>query len=165
MKDYDRLVAKHKDAVYKQMVRVCGNHDDAEDVLVEALLAAYRHMEKLRDEGAFRGWLTSIGRRACGHLRRKEALLPIVDSERLDQHPASGPGPETEISREEMRHCITSAVKSLTPMDRAVYELREIGERSAEETARELGLTVPAVKSRLFRARRQIRERLDKSLC
>jgi RNA polymerase sigma-70 factor, ECF subfamily len=76
--DFDRLAQRHRDAVYRQMVRVCGNRDDAEDVLVEALVSAYRHMESLRDEGAFRGWLATIGRRVCGKVRAREALEPVA---------------------------------------------------------------------------------------
>lgn len=56
------------------MVRVCGNRDDAEDVLVEALLSAHRALGQLRDEAGFRAWLIRIGGRVCGKLKRREAL-------------------------------------------------------------------------------------------
>ncbi len=55
--NFETLVNQHKDAVYRQMLRVCGNHADAEDVLIEALLKAYRHLDQLRDSVAFRAWL------------------------------------------------------------------------------------------------------------
>ena len=61
--DFDELAEAHKDAVYRQMIRACGNREDAEDVLVEALLKAYRSLDQLRDQGAFRAWLARIGRR------------------------------------------------------------------------------------------------------
>ena len=52
--DFERLANEHKDAVYRQMLRVCGNREDAEDVLIEALLKAYQHMHQLNDPAAFR---------------------------------------------------------------------------------------------------------------
>ena len=58
MDNFERLANQHKDKVYRQMVRVCGNHEDAEDVLIEALLKAYRHMEQLHDVESFRPWLS-----------------------------------------------------------------------------------------------------------
>ena len=58
--DFERLMKLHKDAVYRQLVRTCGNRDDAEDALVEALTSAHRSLETLRDEKAFRGWLAQI---------------------------------------------------------------------------------------------------------
>ena len=75
--EFDQLMARHKDAVYRQMVRMCGNPDDAEDVLSESLLSAYRAMHQLSDEAAFQSWLAIIARRTCGRLKRREALAPV----------------------------------------------------------------------------------------
>ena len=76
--DFDALANEHKDAVYRQMIRACGNREDAEDVLVEALLKAYSNLGQLRDSAAFRSWLAQIGRRVCWQLKQREALLPIM---------------------------------------------------------------------------------------
>jgi DNA-directed RNA polymerase specialized sigma24 family protein len=73
--DFESLATQHKDAVYRQLIRVCGNREDAEDVLVEALLKAYRHLDQARDSVAFRARLAQIARRVCWHLKEKEALL------------------------------------------------------------------------------------------
>jgi len=83
--NFDRLVTQHKDAVYRQMVRVCGNHADAEDVLIEAMLKAYRHLDQLQNSSAFRAWLAQIGRRVCWQLRQREALLPILQLSELEE--------------------------------------------------------------------------------
>src|SRR5450755_1491801 len=64
--DFEDLANQHKDAVYRQLMRACGNREDAEDVLIEALLKAYRNLDQLRETGAFRAWLAQIGRRAGG---------------------------------------------------------------------------------------------------
>ena len=67
--DFERLSHQHKDAVYRQMVRVCGNREDAEDVLIEALLKAYRSLGDLAAPEAFRAWLARIANRVCWQLR------------------------------------------------------------------------------------------------
>lgn len=76
--DFERLTNQHRDAVYRQMVRVCGNREDAEDVLIEALLRAYRHLDQLQDSAAFRAWLARIASRVCWRLKKREALLPLL---------------------------------------------------------------------------------------
>ena len=161
--DYERLAARHKDAVYRQMVRVCGNHEDAEDVLVEALISAFRAKEKLRDEESFRGWLAVIGRRVCGRMKKREALRPIVSLiEGLDT--ASPSDLEIELGRKEIKACVRNAIDGLPKAYKDVYELRDVEELSAEETARRLNISVAAVKSRLHRARKIVRDRLDREL-
>jgi len=82
--DFEKLANENKDAVYRQMLRVCGNREDAEDVLVEALLKAYRNLDTLRESTAFRAWLAQIGRRVCWQLKEKEALLPVLQLSSLE---------------------------------------------------------------------------------
>jgi DNA-directed RNA polymerase specialized sigma24 family protein len=76
--NFEFLVRQHKDAIYGQMVRVCGNRRDVEDILIEALFKAYRSLDQLRDSAAFRAWLAAIAGRVCWQLRKREALLPIL---------------------------------------------------------------------------------------
>jgi len=83
--NFEELANENKDAVYRQMVRVCGNREDAEDVLIEALLKAYRNLEKLRDSKAFRAWLAQIARRVCWQLKEREALLPLMQLSTLEE--------------------------------------------------------------------------------
>jgi RNA polymerase sigma-70 factor, ECF subfamily len=158
--DYDRLVNRHKDAVYRQMVRTCGNYDDAEDVLAEALFQAYRASDQLRDEAQFRAWLATIGRRVCSKMRKREALLPIM---RLGE--VEVPTQALELDQGELKSCVTQAVDALPDGYREVYLQREIEGRRAEDVAKTLGLTVAAVKSRLHRARTMVRAALDASIC
>lgn len=163
--DYDRLVRSHKDAVYRQMVRVCGNIDDAEDVLVESLLAAYKFQETLKDPAAFQAWLAMIARRACTRIKRHEALRPILAL----QEGFESADPSTDIAKQveaaEMHQCVHNALDSLPPKLREVYERRELREQSAEETASELGISISAVKSRLHRARQIVRDYLEQHAC
>ena len=84
MNDFEKLANQHKDVVYRQMVRVCGNREDAEDVLTEALQKAYRNLDKLRDSVAFRSWLGRIAQRVCWQLKQREALMPLLQLSALE---------------------------------------------------------------------------------
>ncbi len=166
--NFDALATQHKDAVYRQMIRVCGNREDAEDVLIEALLKAYRHLDQLRDSAAFRAWLAQIAKRVCWHLKEREALLPLLQLSSLEdegQEIASGqPLAEAEIARKEMKQILQEGVDALPPLYRAVYELRDIEELSGDEVATRLAISRAAMKSRLHRARELMRAHLDAAL-
>jgi RNA polymerase sigma-70 factor, ECF subfamily len=166
--EFDQLMARHKDAVYRQMVRMCGNADDADDVLSESLLNAYRAMHQLQDEAAFQSWLAIIARRTCGRLKRREALAPVyrlADLETQGIEPIDPKlSPETQIMEAETKACLLSVMHSLPPLYREVYELRDVQELPASQVAEQLGITVAAVKSRLHRARALVRAGVDQGL-
>jgi RNA polymerase sigma-70 factor (ECF subfamily) len=166
--DFERLSHQHKDAVYRQMVRVCGNREDAEDVLIEALLKAYRSLGDLGAPEVFRAWLARIASRVCWQLKRREALQPLLQLSVLEEgggELADGsPSAEAQAGAAEMKQLLMAALRSLPEDFRAVYQLRAIEELSGEETARRLGLSLAAMKSRWLRARKLLRERLDAAL-
>jgi RNA polymerase sigma-70 factor (ECF subfamily) len=166
--DFESLTRQHKDSVYRQMIRVCGNREDAEDVLVEALLKAYRHLDQLRDSAAFRAWLTQIAKRVCWQLKEREALLPLLQLSTLEQEgreiPSVEPTPELNLARRQMKQFLDDAVSSLPPQYQPVYQLRDIEDRSGDEVARTLGISIAAMKSRLHRARELVRLHLDAAL-
>src|SRR5262250_2043431 len=93
--DFEQLANRHKDAVYRQLMRACGNREDAEDVLIEALLKAFSHLNQLQNADAFRAWLAQIGRRVCWQLKQREALVPILQLSALEEE-----GEEIASSRE-----------------------------------------------------------------
>lgn len=158
MPDFETLANRHKDAVYRQMVRVCGNHEDAEDVLAEALLRAYRFLDQLEDKEHFRAWLATIGRRVCTRLKKKEALAPIIALADLPDVPA--PDPEPELDLPTLKKAVQDAVDSLPKPYQEVYQLRDLQNLSGEDTAARLGISIPAMKSRLHRARTLVRQAL-----
>jgi RNA polymerase sigma-70 factor (ECF subfamily) len=166
--DFEQLANRHKHAVYRQLMRACGNREDAEDVLIEALLKAYRNLDQLQDAEAFRAWLAQIGRRVCWQLKEREALLPILQLSALEEEGvelASGrESAESQFAREQMKVLLRRAIESLPQSERAVYELREIEELSGEETASRLHISITAMKSRLHRARANVRQYLDEVL-
>lgn len=166
--DFEALANEHKDAVYRQLIRACGNREDAEDVLIEALLKAYRNLEQLRDSTAFRSWLAQIGRRVCWQLKQKEALLPIMQLSAMEANGAELASleqlPDVQSARTQMKELLLAAVASLPEAERDVYQLRELEDISGEETAARLGISLAAMKSRLHRARIGVRTYLDKVL-
>lgn len=163
--DFERLINRHKDSVYRQMVRVCGNHADAEDALADAILAALKASDRLRDPSAMRGWLGAIATRVCARMRVRDRVAQLVSVDDLERIgvvlPESAPGPAAEAERAAMKKCVSSAVESVPEIYREVYVRREILAETAEAVASALQLTVPAVKSRLHRARKLMREALD----
>ena len=166
--DFEQLMARHKDAVYRQMVRMCGNADDADDVLSESLINAYRAMHQLSDEAAFQSWLAIIARRTCGRLKRREALAPVLRLAELSEQgiePASAePSLDTQVIEAETKACLLHVMAGLPPIYREVYELRDLQDRPASEVAEQLGISVAAVKSRLHRARALVRAGIDSGL-
>src|SRR5579863_1363382 len=166
--NFERLANEHKDVVYRQMIRACGNREDAEDVLVEALLKAYRNLGNLRDTSAFRAWLAQIARRVCWQLKEREALLPVLQLSQLEEEgkeiPSDAPEPEAEAAKTEMRALLHNALNELQGDFREVYEMRDLQGIPGDEVARKLRISHGAMKSRLRRAREQIRTRLDSML-
>lgn len=166
--DFETLANEHKDAVYRQMIRVCGNREDAEDVLVESLMTAYRHLGQLREVVAFRSWLAQIARRVCWQLKKREALLPLLQLSALEDEgreiSSQEPSIEQQAALKEMKELLWEAVRKLPPEYRSVYEMRDLGEVPGEEVAQRLGISLTAMKSRLHRARDMVREYLDAAL-
>jgi RNA polymerase sigma-70 factor, ECF subfamily len=166
--DFDALTRQHQNSVYRQMVRVCGNREDAEDVLVEALLKAYRHLHQLRDSAAFRAWLAQIAKRVCSQLKEREALLPLLQLSTLEDEgreiPGGEPTPEAQMARRQMKQLLDDAIAALPETYRTVYQLRDLDDRSGDDVAESLGLSRAAMKSRLHRARDLVRTYLDAAL-
>jgi RNA polymerase sigma-70 factor (ECF subfamily) len=157
---FERLLNRHKDSVYRQMLRVCGNHEDTEDALVEAILAAYKQYQSLNDEEHFRAWLAVIGRRICVRIRRKNALIPVTElADDIPEHVE-----ESDFKNHPVINKIKDALHLLTPEERAAFELRDLNQISGDQAAKQLGITLPALKSRLHRARAKIRNALDNCL-
>lgn len=166
--DFEKLANRHKDAVYRQMVRLCGNRDDAEDVLVESLVNAYKASETLKSDEAFQAWLAQIARRTCGRLRKREAahaLVALADLNESRQPSDPAASPVEKAIESETKQCVEVAIATLPAIYADIYRLRDVDGLSAEETSAQLGISIAAVKSRLHRARSMVREKLDGSLC
>jgi RNA polymerase sigma-70 factor (ECF subfamily) len=166
--DFEALANEHKDAVYRQLVRACGNREDAEDVLIEALVRAYRSLDQLRESKAFRSWLAQIGRRVCWQLKEREALVPLMQLSAMEadgvELASELPSVEMQAALNEMKTLLQRAIESLPEAERQVYLLRDIEELGGDETAVKLNITLAAMKSRLHRARANLRRYMDAAL-
>jgi RNA polymerase sigma-70 factor (ECF subfamily) len=152
--------------IARQMMR---SKEDAEDVLQESFLLAYIHLKSFKGGSRFSTWLSRIAINASlMKLRRKqhlrdvsldESVETVQTSSRLDLQD-QGPNPEQLYAQKERERILSEAMNDLTPGMRKAIELRELGERSTEETAEIMGISVNAVKARVFHGRKKLRERL-----
>src|SRR5581483_8098120 len=147
------------------------NREDAEDVLQEAFLKAYEHLDQFQGNSRFYTWIVRIAvNQALMKLRKRKTDRSVSLDEQIDtgedtvvrEIASWDPDPEQQFSQDELHTILTEAVDQLAPIYRAVFVLRDVEGLSTEETAEALDLSVPAVKSRLLRARLQLRERLNK---
>lgn len=166
---FESLAAQHRDRVYREMVRVCGGRDDAEDALAEALINAYRAIDTLEDPAAFRSWLAAIGRRVCGRMKRREALRPVfaLSAEGGKEIDLEDPQP-TAAERAwegELKGCLQQALDALPEENRRAFVLFELEQMSLEEAAEAEQISLPAFKSRLHRARLRLREAIETTVC
>ena len=168
---FDRLVTKYERKVFRLAKNITNNQEDAEDVLQETFLKAYSHITGFQGNSKFYTWLVRIAvNEALMKLRKRKSDKSVSIDEGVDtgeeimvrEIAVWEEDPEQRYSREEIRAILDEAVASLRPAFRTVFVLRDIEELSTEETANALDLSVPAVKSRLLRARLQLREKLTR---
>lgn len=166
---FHELVARHQAAVYRTALAILRSPEDAEDVTQETFLRALEHLDQFRGEARFSTWLTQICvNTARMALRKRHPELwssldaPVETADGFMPREVAGwhEDPEHEYSRHEQQEMLLHALAGLHPSYREVVVLRDIRQLSTEETANALGLTVANVKTRLLRARLQLRERL-----
>jgi RNA polymerase sigma-70 factor (ECF subfamily) len=160
-RNFDSLVRKHKDAVYRQMARVCKNKEDAEDALASALMLAFQASDQLESEDAFRTWLGTIGKRVCIRMRSRPTIQKVL--EYAEQHDLVN-NEASDFDQAVLKGCVRDAVEALPDIYRAVYVKCELDEATVPQAAAELGITHAAAKSRLLRARAIVRQNLDHSV-
>ncbi len=170
---FTELVNRYAPKIYRTARHITKNDHDAEDVLQETFLKAYSRLDQFRGDAKFHTWLTRIGvNQALMKLRRRKdgkflSLDQQVDTAEgsIPREIASGDAdPEQLYGQAELRRQLSTGIDSLPESYRTVLVLRDIDGLSTEETAESLGLSVSAVKSRLLRARLQLRDRLRKVL-
>ena len=168
---FTALVNKYDGNIYRLARHITQNPEDAEDVLQETFLKAYEHLEDFQGNSKFYTWLVRIAvNQSLMKLRKRKTDASVSLDDPLDTGEESltreiavwDPNPEQTYSREEVREILERAIESLPPAFRTVFALRDIEGLSTEETAAMLSLSVPAVKSRLLRARLRLREKLTR---
>ncbi len=168
---FSELVRRYEGKIFRLAQHVTQNREDAEDVLQETFMKAYEHLDQFQGNSKFYTWIVRIAvNQALMKLRRRKTDKSVSLDETIDtgedtvvrEIAAWEEDPEARFSREELGQILDAAIQSLDPPYRSVFVLRDIDELSTEETADALGLSVPAVKSRLLRARLQLREKLTR---
>ena len=168
---FGELVRRYEGNIFRLAQHVTQNREDAEDVLQETFMKAYEHLDQFQGNSKFYTWIVRIAvNQALMKLRRRKTDKSVSLDETIDtwedtmvrEIAAWDEDPERRYTREELGGILDTAVQSLEPPYRSVFTLRDIDELSTEETAEALGLSVPAVKSRLLRARLQLREKLTR---
>lgn len=153
---FGTLVERHQASVYRFARTVVTRPADAEDVLQQSFLAAWRGASRFRGESSVRTWLFTIARNAALTLRAHDARWTPSEVPVEDLGLAAGWGsddPESAAVEAERQAAFTAAFEALAPAEREVLTLRDLEGLSGDETAALLGLSLPAMKSRLHRAR------------
>ncbi len=168
---FANLIQRYEGKIFRLAQHITQNREDAEDVLQETFLKAYTHLDQFQGNSKFYTWIVRIAvNQALMKLRKRKTDRTVSMDEGIDtgedivtrEIATWEPSPEEQYSREELSEILDSAVQSLAPPYRTVFVLRDIEDLSTEETAAALELSIPAVKSRLLRARLQLREKLTK---
>ncbi len=164
---FDSLIHLHKHQMYRTALRITEHHQDAEEAMQEAALSAYRNLEQFQGHAQLRTWLTRI---AINHAlmicrkRKTGRVVPLafeIEGSESAHDPADmRADPEQSCYRSEMGQRLQMAIERLSPTLRSAFILRHIEELTPAEAAEVLGVSVPAFKSRLMRARKTLRRRL-----
>ncbi len=166
---FEALVQRYEGRVYRLTYNITQNREDAEDATQDAFMKAYQHLAEFQGGSRFYTWLVRIAvNEALMKLRRRRPQEVSLDESiqtEDDLVPREiedwGPKPDERFEQTELQGILARAIAQLEPAYRIVFQLRDIEELSTEETARLLELSIPAVKSRLLRARLKLRHTLD----
>jgi RNA polymerase sigma-70 factor, ECF subfamily len=166
---FETLFERCQPKIFAIALRYTRVREDAEDVVQQTFLKAFVHLHRFEGKASFSTWLTRIAmNEALMLLRKRRGLceVPIADSSD-DEMPALGfevpdPSPDAEVIylKREATEILRSAIGKLPARLRAAVELRELGELSSQETAKRMGVSVTAVKARIFHGRRKLRKTL-----
>jgi len=168
---FTELVSRYERRIFRLAKNITQSDEDAEDVLQESFLKAYEHLDGFQGQSKFYTWIVRIAvNEALMKLRKRKTDRTVSLDETIDTGEENvvreiavwDDNPEQRYSQQEIREMLDKAIMSLRPAFRAVFVLRDVEDLSTEETAAVLDLSVPAVKSRLLRARLQLREKLTR---
>jgi RNA polymerase sigma-70 factor (ECF subfamily) len=160
------LVERHCRSAFRLAFRLTGNEQDAEDVVQESLLKAYRHLGRFETRADFGTWLYRVvANCAVDAIRMRRSRQKHVGFDPLDLsaslEASADPGPERLAESSEVKRRVAAALETLTPLERAAFSLRHYEGRTIDEITRTLGIGRSAAKHAVFRAVRKLRGQLD----
>lgn len=168
---FPELVKRYSRRILRVARNITNHEEDSEDVLQETFMKAYTHLDGFQGNSKFYTWLVRIAmneslmklrKRKTGKLVSLDEELNTGDDTIVREIAVWEGNPEDTYSQEELRDILDKTIASLPEGFRTVFMLRDVEELSTEETAEALELSIPAVKSRLLRARLQLREKLTR---
>ena len=166
---FGELVRLYEKKVYALTLRMCKNPEDAAEAAQEAFLAAWQGLKFFRGESSFSTWLYRLASNASVDLLRREQRHKAAAGPSLNDEDTfidivdDAPSPQLSAERRELKEQVEAGLRELTPEHRAVLILREMHQLSYDEIAAALDLDTGTVKSRISRARKQLRNILLKS--
>jgi RNA polymerase sigma-70 factor (ECF subfamily) len=169
---FGELYEHHRMRVYRAAFNILRQQQDAEDALQRCFQRAFTNLARFRGDSTFSTWLTRIAiNEALMMLRQRRTNTSISETRREDPESSAvlnlcdgTPSPEQTAAQNELCSALTQAISRLRKSLRTVVLLRDLQELTSEETARHLGLSVAAVKARIFHARRRLRRDLEQRL-
>ena len=173
MSAFEALVGKHEEKVYGLALRMTRSEADAAEIAQDTFLSAYQHLSEFRGEAAFGSWVHRIAANNALMRLRRQRVLDVVTEDlagpEFTERGSLAEAPETDWSRraddkildEELGRAIQEATDALPEGYREVFLLKDVEGLSYEEISEMVGISVPAVKSRLHRARLSLREAID----
>lgn len=167
---FEQLLLEHQKNVYNLCYRMAGNPDDAMDLSQETFLRAWRCLDQYQFASAFSTWLYRLCSNICIDFlrrRRRQQTVPLTfeDADGEEQTyavPVAQPLPEEQVELKLTREILQAAMAQLLPEHRAVLQLRVVNEMSYEQIADVLDIQIGTVKSRLSRARNQLKKILER---
>jgi RNA polymerase sigma-70 factor, ECF subfamily len=168
---FENLFKRHRQKILRVVLRYSHVREDAEDIVQQSFQKAFVYLHKFEGKSSFSTWLTRIAiNESLMLLRHGRALREIPVDDSYDQEGAASameipderPDPETSYLRRERVQILCETLGNLRPGMRTAIGLRELAGLSTEETARRMGISVAAVKARLFHARKKLQEKLSR---
>jgi RNA polymerase sigma-70 factor (ECF subfamily) len=168
---FETLVNKYDRQIFRIAQHITQNREDAQDVVQDAFLKAYEKLDQFQGNSKFYTWLVRIAvNESLMRLRKRRTGKMVSIDDDIETEEGSvprdladwSPNPEQNYGQAELADILRKTIQGLPHGFRIVFVLRDVDGLSTEETAETLGLSVPAVKSRLLRARLQLRERLSR---
>ncbi|HKS16419.1 MAG TPA: sigma-70 family RNA polymerase sigma factor [Planctomycetota bacterium] len=161
---FGMLVVRHQDRIYTAVLRFCGDAEDARDIVQRAFVNAWRRLDAFKGDSAFSTWMYRIAFNESVSFRREGGRRRLVSIHGRDgesaPEPADDRGPGDRLESEENRRKVQEALNLLDPDERKILILKELDDRSYDEIAEILEIPKGTVRSRLFRARESLREKL-----
>jgi RNA polymerase sigma-70 factor (ECF subfamily) len=167
---FEELVKRHQGKIFRIAQHILHNREDAQDVVQEAFLKAFRNLEQFQENAQFSTWLVritinqSLMKLRKPHRKHEIAIAPDVQTETGEvphEVPDWRPNPEELYRKSELRAILLQELQALPPALSLVFVLRDMEGLSIEQTSESLAVSPAAVKTRLMRARLQLRERLS----